>query len=85
MIELSALTRVRAIVSEAGLMTQEASFYFQQLELLQPISGNGSPEGVIDAQASRTYYDLTGGTGSIIYIKTVDDIAGDRTLGWVIA
>ena len=85
MIELSPLTRVRAIVSNAGLLTQEASFYFQQLELLQPISGTGSPEGVINAQASRTYYDLSGGTGAIVYIKTVDDIGLDATLGWVLA
>lgn len=84
-LELIALTRVRSIVTEAGLLTQEASFYFQQLEQLAPISGTGNPEGIVDGQASRTFYDLQGGPGAIIYIKTVDDIGGDTTLGWVLA
>lgn len=84
-IQLSTLTRVRSVVSNTGTLTQEASFYFQQIEQLLPVSGDGSPEGVIDAQAGRTYYDLSGGTGDIIYIKTVDEVGGDTKLGWVLA
>ena len=85
MLTLAPLTRVRAIVKDNGLMTQEASEYFQRLELIQPILGDGDPEGAVDGQAGQTYYDLSGSTGQIIYVKQSDEVGGDSKKGWTLA
>lgn len=62
-----------------------AMFAFQfALANLSIITGSGSPEGVIEARATRLYMDTAGSAGSILYIKQVDDIAGDRTEGWIL-
>lgn len=70
------------IVDEEGRPTVK---FFQWLGLvtdLEPLSGIGSPEGVLEARSKRIYFDLNGTTGSIAYIKLQDDIIGDRTQGW---
>ena len=45
------------------------------------IDGTGSPNGVISAKANKQYRDISGPT---LYWKSVDDVAGDTTLGWVV-
>lgn len=61
--------------------------FFQYLQLssaLDPITGTGSPEGVEEARLPRFYVDTAASTGSILYVKLQNDIAGDRTKGWVL-
>lgn len=51
---------------------------------LQIIIGQGSPEGVIQSRQGAQYMDETASTGSILYIKKLSDIGGDKSLGWVL-
>ncbi len=48
------------------------------------VFGTGSPEGVVTAKKGREYMDETGTAGNIKYIKKFDDVAGDKTLGWIL-
>jgi hypothetical protein len=48
------------------------------------MSGAGSPEGVVQAQPTALYMDTTGSSGSILYIKQLPAIAGDRRAGWIL-
>lgn len=43
----------------------------------------GSPEGVVLSPQGVFYMDETGAAGSILYIKQVAEVLGDRTKGWV--
>lgn len=45
------------------------------------IDGSGSPEGVLSSTANRFYRDTS---GSNLYWKSVDDVATDTTLGWLL-
>lgn len=44
-------------------------------------TGSGTPEGNLEAFANKLYIDTTGPS---IYWKSVDDVGGDRSLGWLI-
>jgi hypothetical protein len=48
------------------------------------IFGTGSPEGVIEASKGREYMDNTGTASAIKYIKKVNDVAGDKSQGWIL-
>lgn len=69
---------------ENGEMTLRFQLWAQAVNKLAVIPGTGSPEGVIEAEADRFYKDVAGGVGTILYIKNLDDIGGDRSLGWVL-
>ncbi len=56
----------------------------EEVNLRSVRTGVGSPEGVIKAIATVEYMDTTGAASNIKYIKQVDDIAGDKTLGWIL-
>lgn len=73
-----------AIVDENGIMTQEFATWVQIVTLLNPLSGEGSPEGVESARVDRLYIDLTGASGSILYVKRNSAIGGDDSQGWVL-
>ena len=79
----------RSIVNESdGLLSIQSRGYFLALDdainLQTIISGVGSPDGVVEALATKQYMDSTGPAGAILYIKQVNDIAGDKTLGWIL-
>ena len=81
------LTVSQPIVFDDGTMTEPFVFFNNLLNyLVVPIFGAGSPEGVIEAKQFSPYIDTVaaaaGTTGSIRYIKGVDDIGGDKTQGW---
>ena len=68
-------------------MSQPMLFFMLQVDAFAvPIFGAGSPEGVIEAQQFSGYIDTdaaaAGSTGSIRYIKGLEDIGGDKTMGW---
>lgn len=48
------------------------------------IFGTGSPEGFVNSSKGREYMDEDGTTGNIKYIKKFSDIAGDKSLGWIL-
>lgn len=47
-------------------------------------SGSGSPEGVLEAKDGTLYKDNNGTAGNILYVKNIDDVAGDKTMGWIL-
>ncbi len=62
-----------------GYMSRNFRAWVQQVSDLSTIQGDGSPEGVQSARATRFYMDdLTGD----LYIKSVDSIAGNDKNGW---
>ncbi len=79
---------VNAIVFENlsmhGTFRDWANQITDEVNLRSFIVGTGSPEGVVNAKQTKKYMDDTGVPGSIEYIKQVDDVAGDETLGWVL-
>jgi hypothetical protein len=79
----------RPITEINNTLTLQSRNYFTALEDLIKsqiiLNGTGSPEGVVEALATRRYMDSTGVSGSVMYIKQVDDVAGDTSLGWVLS
>ena len=71
------------MVDARGGITQQFAEYLSSLEQGVPLSGVGSPEGVVEAPLHTLYIDETGGAGSIEYRKMSSDIAGDRSMGWL--
>jgi hypothetical protein len=49
---------------------------------LSIIPGVGSPEGVIEARQTRLYLQTDGAARSILWVKKLNDISGNRTMGW---
>jgi len=78
------LTSSRAIVSSSGITTQEMRLWALAITNNTLITGNGSPESVVEAEIGREYADLDGATGSIKYFKKLDNIGGDKTQGWIL-
>lgn len=81
--QVNALSRSIAVVDKDGKPTQELNLFSEAVAQLQIIIGIGSPEGLIEAQVGREYLDTTGGAGAVKYIKQLNDIGGDRKMGWV--
>lgn len=77
---LNPLTRNVPAVDESGKPLQNLQVFSEQCAALSFLSGAGSPEGVVSARKFRQYMDDANGQ---TYIKRVDDIGGDTTLGWV--
>lgn len=74
----------RPVVYESGEMEQEFRAWTQAISQLSILEGSGSPEGVEEAFPTKQYMDTAGVAGSILYIKQVADIGGDKSLGWVL-
>jgi hypothetical protein len=70
-------------LTNSGLATELYFQWMQQVSALSSFSGNGSPEGVINAPLKSSYLNMTGTTGSLFYFKVLPDIAGDTKKGWV--
>lgn len=85
MANLYPIQKIRALVTDKGLLTEENRVYFDTLENLVPKYGSGTPEGVVEADEGATYYDLDAAIGSRHYIKIYNSVSGDRSLGWELA
>lgn len=72
-----------SIVDDNGVMTDVFQSWVSEVTRLDLIVGTGSPEGVIEATVGRQYMDDAGATGSLLYMKKLADIGGDRSQGWV--
>lgn len=71
-------------VEQNGDLTARSFQFLQLVANLDPIYGEGTPEGNVEARRPRLYMDLNGTPGSILYIKQQNSIANDRTRGWVL-
>lgn len=77
-------TTTRPIVDSNGEMSQEMRTWTQVITGQALIVGTGSPETVIEASQGAEYMDDTGTASNIKYIKRDDNVAGDRTKGWIL-
>ena len=71
-------------ITENDNMRTEFMLWTQAITNLQPIIGTGSPEGVVEAQQWSIYFDSTGTTGSIMYVKKLPFIGSNRKQGWIL-
>lgn len=81
---ITQLQRQVSPLDEDGLFTDIAFNWMLGMTNTQILIGSGSPEGVYEAQQGRQYMDQAGSTGSILYIKQLTDISGDRSMGWTL-
>ena len=77
-------TTTRPIIDERGEMSQEMRTWTQIITNQAMIVGTGSPETAVEAGQLSVYMDDAGTAGNIVYIKRDDNIAGDRTKGWIL-
>lgn len=76
---------VAPIVDGNGIMDHEMRNWVDEVSYSGYIrAGSGSPEGVVDARVGVLYMNASGTTGSILYIKRDNDVAGDTKQGWVL-
>ena len=71
------------IVDGQDRQTQTFRTWTSDITRLDMLVGEGSPEGVVDAEQGRLYLDSTGSTGSVLYVKRDPGISGDATQGWI--
>lgn len=81
--QVNPLSRSIKVVDQQGRPTQELNLFSEAVSRLSIIVGSGSPEGLVEAERTRLYMDETGASGSILYIKKLNDISGDRSQGWI--
>jgi len=72
------------IVFADGTMTDVFRDFTNILNRVIPLSGTGSPEGVVEGFQGQTYFDLTGTAGNIKYTKRDSSIGGDLSKGWIL-
>lgn len=81
---LSPLYAGTPVVNQKGQPEQVLRLFSEAVAKLPIIIGSGSPEGIVDAQPSRLYMDMTGISGAILYIKRDANIAGNTKNGWIL-
>lgn len=74
----------RPATKQTGEVNDDIRVWMQIVSDRQVIIGEGSPEGAIPAGKASLYMDESGGSGSILYIKKLDDIGGNKSEGWVL-
>jgi hypothetical protein len=57
--------------------------WMARTDLGTPLTGSGSPEGVVEARQFSLYINETGSSGTLLYIKIQPEIAGNKKQGWV--
>ena len=74
----------RPMIKEDGSPSVQINTWLKKVSDRALIVGTGSPEGIVEAVQGAEYMDDAGVAGAIKYIKRDDDIAGDKTVGWVL-
>jgi hypothetical protein len=74
----------RPLVNNGGFQSEQCRFFLKVMADRSLIIGSGGPEGVIEALQGTTYMDEDGALGNVLYIKQKDNIAGDKSTGWVL-
>ena len=85
MVDIIPPSPIEAAVTDSGSMFQRFRDWTQLItravNLSTMASGTGTPEGNLEALTNKLYTDTTGPT---LYWKSVDDVAGDKSLGWLV-
>ena len=81
---INQLNRAQAIVDKNGLMSDRFQDWAQNVTRLAIITGEGSPEGLVEALQTQLYMNITGTAGNILYIKRDADINGNKSMGWIL-
>jgi hypothetical protein len=79
---ITQLPRQVPISDTKGLMAEVFFNWMLNVTNLSTIVGEGSPENVIEARQSRFYLQTDGAARSILWVKKLNDISGNRTRGW---
>lgn len=74
----------RPIVNDKGHQLQEMRTWMKAITEQSLVTGEGSPEGVLEAIQGSRYMDTTGATGSLIYYKRDSHINNDARFGWIL-
>jgi len=61
-------------------LVRAVNYCLENVALNTPITGAGSPEGVVTANITQRYMDTSGVAGSILYIKQ----SGSGNTGWIL-
>lgn len=77
------LNAKQPIVEADRTMSQPMRERMREVGNAIPLTGTGSPEGVVEALQAQLYIDLSGGAGTMLYVKKDAALAGDTTQGWV--
>lgn len=85
MAKIDGLPKTRPFLTENLLLNSEGRVAMEELESRVPITGEGSPEGVVLAPVGATYYDLSAAQGNRHYIKITQAIDGNGAKGWELA
>ena len=75
---------VYADLTQEDLLRDWIGAITDQVNTRSLLFGNGSPEGNVEAVKGREYMDEAGTASTIKYIKKFDDVAGNKTLGWIL-
>lgn len=76
-------TRQQPLVDDKQQPTLRTSEWINLINLVPPILGTGSPEGVIEAEISQWFLDTSADIVSpFLYIKQLEAISGDKSTGW---
>jgi len=85
MAKIQELLVANPIVNARGEMTEVFQDWVLTITNQADITGNGSPEGVVEALQFSTYKDKDATTpGTIVYSKQLAQIGGDPSKGWVL-
>lgn len=82
MMIINGFSRKIPLIDKEGCATQWMQIFGEQVRQLPMLSGVGSPEGTVEAMATRLYMDEDKSSGYRLWIKTVDAVLSDKTLGW---
>ena len=77
------LNVAQPVVDEDGTMASPFRQFTQEAALSIPVTGSGTPEGVVEDRQFSLYLDTSAGAGAIQYRKMIAEIGGDRKKGWV--
>ena len=81
MIVINGFSRKIALTDSKGCPTQWMQIFGEEVRQLPTIVGDGNPEGIQEATSGRSYIDQTAAS---VYFKRYDDIAGNRSNGWML-
>lgn len=71
------------IVNDNLTMSDAFRTWTQLTNLSNAILHNGNPEGVVIADQYQFLINTAGTSGSLLYIKKLADIGGNKSQGWV--
>lgn len=72
------------VQTNTGTMRDQFRIFTLQVQSSGLLIDTGSPAGVVAAEQGAQYMDDAGAPGSVLYLKQLADVAGDKTQGWVL-